>query len=137
MPLPHHPSRVPESGAPAPPLLDADVGNGVPAVRDDVARFLDGVYQAVSRGDFEGATDDVYDRVDGLLEAGDFGACDRILQQVNPHRLDSNLMVAFLVITLPAREHLRERSPFYHEVERILAGNRDKESVERILRGLE
>jgi hypothetical protein len=129
--------QLPESGVPAPPLLDADAGDGAPGIRDDVERFLGGVYQAVARGDTDGATDDVYDRVDGLLERGEFAACDRILERIDLGRLDSNLMIAFLVITLPARQHLRERGPFYREVERILSRDRGREAVEPILRGLE
>ena len=129
--------QLPESGVPAPPLLDADAGDGAPGVRDDVERFLDRVYQAVARGDTDGATDDVYDRIDGLLERGEFAACDRILQRIDLGQLDSNLMVAFLVITLPARQQLHERGPFYRGVQRILARERGQEAVEPILRGLE
>jgi hypothetical protein len=129
--------QLPESGVPAPPLLDADASDGAPGVRDDVERFLNRVYQAVARGDTDGATDEVYDRFDGLLERGEFAACDRILQRVDLGRLDSNLMVAFLVITLPARQHLHERAPFYRGVQRILTRDRGREAVEPILRGLE
>jgi hypothetical protein len=75
--------------------------------------------------------------MDGLLERGEFAACDRILQRIDLGRLDSNLMVAFLVITLPARQHLHERGPFYREVQRILTRDRGQEAVEPILRGLE
>ena len=129
--------NCPRSGAPAPPLLDADIDNGVPGPRDDTGRFLERVYQAVTRGDVDRATDEVFDRMDGLLEEGNFAACDCILQQADLDRLDSNLMVAFLVITLPAREHLRERGAFYRGVERILTRDRGTEAVEKILRGLE
>jgi hypothetical protein len=137
MPLSQNTSQLPESGAPAAPLLNADVGHGAPSSRDDISRFLERVYQAVARGDSDGATDEVYDQVDGLLERGDFAACDRILQLVDLDRLDSNLMVAFLVITLPVREHLRERRAFHGAVERILTTDRGKEAAEGILRGLE
>jgi hypothetical protein len=129
--------QLPESGVPVPPLLDVDAGDGASGIRDDVERFLDGVYQAVARGDTDGATDAVYDRIDGLLERGDFAACDRILERIDLGRLDSNLMVAFLVITLPASQHLRERGPFCRGVQRILTRDRGQEAVEPILRGLE
>jgi hypothetical protein len=137
MALSYNRSQLTEGGAPVPPLFDADVGNDVPGTRDDMGRFLERIYQTVARGDAEGATDEVFDRLDGLLERGEFEACDRILRQADLNRLDSDLMVAFLVITLPAREYLRERGPFYNGVERILTRDRDKEAVERILRGLE
>jgi hypothetical protein len=129
--------RLPESGAHAPPLFDADASTAAPGTRDDVGRFLDGVYQAVARGDIDGATDEVFDRIDGLLENGEFAACDCIFQRIDLDRLDSNLMVAFLVITLPASEHLHERGPFYREVQRNLTRDRGPEAVEQILRGLE
>jgi hypothetical protein len=137
MPLSYNKSPLPQGDAPAPPLLDADVGKGAPGSRDDSGRFLERIYQAVARGDTDGATDELYDRVDGLLEGGDFEACDRILQLVAPDRLDSNLMVAFLVITLPAREHLRERETFYRAAERILNRDRGEEAAGKILQGLE
>ncbi len=104
---------------------------------NDMGQFLERIYQAVARGDAEGATDELFDRMDRLLEADDFAACDRILQRANLDRLESNLIVAFLVITLPAREHLRERGSFYHGVERMLTRDRDKEAFKKILRGLE
>jgi hypothetical protein len=137
MPPSYNESSEPRSDASIPTLLDAEVGNGAPGNRDDAGRFLERIYQAVARGDTDGATDDLYDRVDGLLERGDFAACDRILQLVAPDRLDSNLMVAFLVITLPAREHLRDREAFYRAVERRLIKDRGEESAGEILRGLE
>jgi hypothetical protein len=129
--------HVSQSGVAAPPSFDADVGDGAPGTRDDVERFLDGVYQAVARGDTDGATDEVYDRIDELLERGEFAACDRILERIDLGRLDSHLMVAFLVITLPARQHLHERGPFYRGVQRTLSKDRGQEAVESILRGLE
>lgn len=129
-------SPLSESGIPVPPFLDVD-GHGDTGHRDDVGRFLERIYEAVARGDLDGATDELYDRVDGLLDQGDLAACDRILRTVDPGRLDSHLMVAFLVITLPARAQLREREAFRDAVERILTDGRGKETAEEILRGLE
>lgn len=137
MPIPQDTSRLPDSGAPAPPLLGAHGDHNAPVGRDEVRRFLEKTYQTVARGDIDTATDEVFDRIDGLLEAGDFAACDRILQMADPDRLDSNLMVAFLVITLPARERLRERGAFHDAVRRILATSRGEAAAEEILRGLE
>ncbi len=102
----------------------------------DMGEFLERIYQAVARGDAEGAADEVFDRTDRLLEAGDFAACDRFLQQADLDRLDSDLMVSLLVIAQPAREHLRERGSFYQGAERMLTRDRDKEAVNKILRGL-
>ena len=137
MSLSYNRPRPPENADPAQPVLHIEADTGAPSTPDDVSRFLDRVYQAVSRGDTDGATDEVFDRVDDLLERGDYAACDRILRQADLDRLDSNLMVAFLAITLPAREHLREREPLYRGVKQVLIGDRGKEAVGEILRGLE
>jgi hypothetical protein len=129
--------QLPDTGVPAPPWFDAEAGDGASGTRDDVGRFLDGVYQAVAQGDTDGAADKVYDRIDRLLERGEFATCDRLLRRIDLGQLDSNVMVAFLVITLPARQHLHERGPFYRGVERILSRDRGREAVEPTLRGLE
>ena len=104
---------------------------------DEVGRFLDGVYQTVERGDTDGATDMVFDRFDELLDRGDYAACEHILRRTDLEQLDSNLMVAFLVITLPAKGHLAEREPLYRRVERALTIDRGEDAAGELLRGLE
>ena len=104
---------------------------------DEVGRFLDGVYQTVERGDTDGATDTVFDRFDELLDRGDYPACEHILRRTDLEKLDSNLMVAFLIITLPAKGHLIERESLYRRVRRALTKDRGEDAAGELLRGLE
>jgi hypothetical protein len=104
---------------------------------DEVGQFLDGVSQTVGRGDTDGATDTVFDRFDELLDRGDYAACDQILRRTDMEELDSNLMVAILVITLPAKGHLAERDPLYRRVKRALMEDRGEDAAGELLQGLE
>jgi hypothetical protein len=98
--------------------------------------WLGDVYSLVARDRFDAAIDILFRNVDALLLTGQFNRCNDLLRAIDPKRLDTNLLVGALSITvsaadkLPGRGHLVERvakrleSVAPGRVERLLAGLR-------------
>jgi hypothetical protein len=79
--------------------------------------WLPEVYSLVESGNPEAAADLVFDNIDELLSAGDFPRTNELLQMVDVKRLDTNLMISFLAITLAAKSKLPSRAPLLRRVE--------------------
>jgi hypothetical protein len=82
----------------------------------DVPIFLEMVYSLSAQGKTRAAMDIVFRRINYLLNAGDFRACDDILAQVEVDRLSSTVLVGFLSITLSASRVLVARPLFFSRV---------------------
>jgi hypothetical protein len=97
--------------------------------------WLGDVYSLVAQGRFEAAIDVLFRNVDALLLAGQFSRCNELLRAIDLKRLDTNLLVGALSITVSAADRLPGRAHFVERVARqleVLAPGR----VERLLAGL-
>ena len=97
--------------------------------------WLDEVYSLVARGSSDEATDILFEHIDNLLRAGEFGRCNDLFRTIDLKRFDSNLLIALLSITLPAAHELRDRPDLVRRVERRLAETAP-DRVDRLLHGL-
>lgn len=114
---------------------DIDIEIEIEIASDQSLMWLDDVYSLVVKGKPDDAVDIVYENVDRMLERGEFERCDSFLRVVDLSRLDTNVMVALLSITMPAATKLKARAEVLASIEknlRALAPGR----VERILGGL-
>ncbi len=82
--------------------------------------MLDYVYSLVKAEEIDKAMDVVFDEIDGMLGRGSFDCCDDLLPMIDVTRLDSNLMVGFLTITLPAKDKLKNRDALVKRIEQEL-----------------
>ena len=119
-----NPSRGGES--PIEPL-DAFSAAAMPNPITNVNPLLAETYHLDQSGRIDAAIDLIFDAVDSLLCAGDFEGCDFLLQRVEVQRLSVDLMIAFLSITLTARDRLRERARFYSRVKHQIESERSVE----------
>lgn len=62
----------------------------------------------------------IYDKIDGLLLSGKFEEVDEILAGVAVDDAPLAILLAFLTITLPAREKLAMRQTFFNRVRESL-----------------
>ena len=97
--------------------------------------WLDTVYSLVARGAPDDAIDVLFDHVDDLLITGEFRRCNDLLHAVDLARLDTDLLVALLSITLPAAPHLRDRPWLVQRVEKRLQ-EIAPDRIEGLMRGL-
>ncbi len=97
--------------------------------------WLNGVYLQVAANRVNTAIDSLCSRVDDLLLAGEFSQADEVLSAVDEARIDSNVMVALLVVTRAAKDKLGQRK---HLVDRIEDALRSKmpSRVDELLAGL-
>jgi tetratricopeptide (TPR) repeat protein len=93
------------------------------------------VYSLVSQARREAAIDLVFERIDALLREGRFDSCDEVLRAVDTRRLSTSLMVAFLSITLAAKDELKSRAALVDRIEARL-GDVEPERLEGLLSGL-
>ncbi len=101
---------------------------------DDLA-WVTQMYVLVACNELEDAIDLLYDNVGELLLAGKMSECDAILRTIDIHRLEGNLMVGILSITLAAREHLPHRKTLVAEIEEHFRLT-DPKNVEALMSGL-
>ncbi len=115
-------------------LIKHQIHAGQPAP-PQVFDWLPEVYALIEQGDDESAADIVVDVVDELLSASDFSRCDELLQMVDVKRLNPNLLITFLAVSLPAKQKLPSRSQLLRRTETRLA-ELEPERVDALLRTL-
>lgn len=97
---------------------------------------LEEAVQACSLGGNEDdQIDELFGRVDGRLLAGDFGAVDGWLEELDVTETSTDLLVAWLSITWAARSKLQNRAEFVKRVEQTLQ-RRDPDRVQGLMQGL-
>jgi hypothetical protein len=100
----------------------------------DIEEFLDTVYLLNTVNETRRAIDVVFDCFNGLLERGHQATCNKILARVDVAKISSTLMVAFLSITLPAKNMgLWARPAFFKRAYSALVVNRGEEKTKRLL----
>lgn len=80
--------------------------------------------------------DRIYDKIDRLLCEGKFDIVDKILENIPTTHLCIDLLISFLVITLPAKTKLRNRAHFYIKVERNILWHYGRKNIDKLLAGL-
>lgn len=103
--------------------------------RERRLEWLDDVYSLVAREKIDDAIDIVLRELDTLLEEGRLDDVDSALAAIDVERLDINLMLSVLTITLSASDTLKRRARFLERVEKKLE-EQAPSRVERLLEGL-
>lgn len=99
--------------------------------KDDLQK----IYDLIDQQKPHAAVDILFRNIDTLLRNGQFDVCDGLIKGIDLQRLDTNLIVALLSITLPAADKLPYRpSLFTACFERLSALAPDR--VERLVRDL-
>lgn len=98
-----------------------------------IEEFLDRIYMLCARHEPEEAADLVFARIDSILSAGEFEICDVLISKVDVGRLDSNLMVSFLMTTVAAAEKLPSRLGFVSKVETALRNIKGEQAAANLV----
>jgi len=94
------------------------------------------VHALAEAGSIPAATDLIFSRIDRLLCDGAFEACDEILRQADPHRLQSSLRRSFPAITTAARAMLPARAGFFEASLALLAAEIGEDAARKRLDAL-
>lgn len=100
-----------------------------------IQHFLEQIYTLVKKKETDQAIRILFHKMNDLYSKNKFDECDEILSNVDAHKLDTNLMIAFLSITLLAKSELKKRTHFVLVIERILK-EKEPHRVERLMKGL-
>jgi hypothetical protein len=86
--------------------------------------------------DIDDIIDFIYDVIDTLNTDGLFTEVDEILRTLDVTRIPIDLQLAYLSITIPARDKLKERADLYKRcVENF--GQKDSREAQKLFCGLE
>ena len=88
---------------------------------------------AAISGERHDAIELIYDEVDALLRAGDFGQVDALLREVEPEAWSATHLLAFVSITRAAKHLLAERESLLDRVRK----HRPPLALKLLLAGLE
>lgn len=97
--------------------------------------WLEEMYTFVSKKHYELAIDLLFEKVDHMLIEGQMRECDLLLQGIDLARLESNMLVGLLSVTLEAGDYLPYRRELFSRIEQIFTKT-SPERVERLLVGL-
>jgi len=81
--------------------------------------------------------DEIFDKVDDLFLAGKFAEADALLPGVDPAALDASLIVAWLTITMAARDKLKNRGDLVKRARAHFEKIEPADRVDNLFRGLE
>lgn len=87
--------------------------------------------------DEDAAIDYIFNEVDERMLEGDFDSCDRILNAANPNDFTTVNVLAFLTITLCAREKLPSREGYFNRALEVLQTRGNEDAVREWTAGLE
>jgi hypothetical protein len=80
-----------------------------------ILQWVAGIYK-LEEVDCDAAQHEIFYTIDKFCTEGNFKDCDTILQVLDLNRLNTNLIISFLTITLPAKQHLQSRKQFFEKV---------------------
>lgn len=80
----------------------------------------DQILDCLTKGEIDDAIDILFDTFDDLFMDGEFEKADELLPTIEVEKLDTNLLVALLVITYPAKEKLSNRPAVVERVKERL-----------------
>jgi hypothetical protein len=101
-----------------------------------IGRLVSQLESLQSERKIDTALDVMYSKLEEKLLQGQFDLIDQLLQNKNVLELDENLLVGFLVITLPWSKQLNYRPLFYQHVMNRLQEKRALSEVNSIVEGL-
>ena len=96
--------------------------------------FVDGAARLEEAGLPDSALDIIYDRVDELLHNAEFEQCAQILDQLDETRYSTDILLALITTTFPAKSRIRTRAQFLGRVSEEL--RKRGENDVRLLAGL-
>jgi hypothetical protein len=79
---------------------------------ESVPRFVEQAARLDARGQTDFALDLIYDSIDELLRGGKLDRLNFMLARLTPDELSTDILLAILTATLPARSKLAARLPF-------------------------
>ena len=82
----------------------------------------------------DSALDLIYDRVDELLHGAEWSACAAVLDDIDVSKCSTDILLALLTATLPAKSRIPSRGGFLERVGRELRARGENE--DRLLAGL-
>lgn len=88
-------------------------------------------------GDREKEVDKIMDSIDDLLLLGNFTRVDAKALRYVGKEVPLDHQLAYLTITLTAKDHLKNRSKIYNSAYENLVATRGEEFAESTLKGLE
>lgn len=121
------------------PLAWRIIDLGTPAAQPTLNRqqnVLPQLYELVQNRRIDDALDLLYDVIDDLLVSKSFAACERMLAKIDLARMNPDLLVGVLSITLPAKSVLTARDQFVRSVEEHLRQSLPPNETADLLRGL-
>jgi hypothetical protein len=95
--------------------------------------FLEEVYTLATLGDFQEATDEIFQTIDRLLLDGAFTVCNEMLRRADIRKLPLPLMRSFLTITAAAKDKLPARKSFYSQVLSEMRRLKGEDKAQRLL----
>jgi hypothetical protein len=96
---------------------------------------IEQVYELVEQNELDEAVDILFATINELCSSCNFEECDSLLQSLDINRLDTNLIVSVLAITLAAKEKLSTRKEFVSKAKCRLT-ELCPDRVDRLLDGL-
>lgn len=126
----------------APPLIQRasePIAAPPPAWLVDVAALSNEVVEGLKAGSGDSedrALDDLYDRIDDALCAGDFASVDRELAAVDVEKTDVTMLLGWLTITYAAKDKLPSFTGMARRVFERLEHERGTEETLALTRGL-
>jgi len=104
----------------------------------EVASFLFRLYRLSSAGQINDAIDDIIERFERWMEAGDWRACKEALRNADVPRLHPAVSLAILSMTLVEKSRLGlARQGFFARIRQELVERYDEKTAADNLRGLE
>ena len=107
----------------------------VAPVQLSYAEFVTNPQRLAAKGQMELALDLIYDRIDEMMQGGEFPKLDSILSSLPVSDLSADILFGFLTATLPAGSRLSSRAGLYGRIEQALRERGEWE--EGLLIGLE
>lgn len=98
--------------------------------------FFDKLYELALLPNKDKATDLIFDHIDKLCWAEKWDEIDNILKNVDIDRLNTELWLSFLTITLCVCSKLSYRNEFGEKIKQRLLLAKNKEKTDRLLKGL-
>ena len=108
--------------------------DGVLRTRRCGESFVKSAAELERGGSPDSALDLIYDRVDELLRGAEWSACAAVLDDINVSECSTDILLALLTATLPAKNRIPSRGGFLERVDHELRTRGEHE--DRLLAGL-
>jgi hypothetical protein len=80
--------------------------------------------------------DFIFNTIDNALSQGEFSSVDLVLSALTLDQLNIDAMLAFLTITLAAKDRLQTRDYLFDDIKKYLIEKKEK-NIKALLQGLE